>query len=123
MAVGSPYGFSNEDWETVSERKVKTDTLYVVMGYQFRSEYYDSNELSRSVEDMFLRAVSNYNQLPGSFPVRLNFHPLAAGYGGHLFNEIARDIIGSDIAVSPTNVFRNGISSGVNCNSLPWLRM
>jgi hypothetical protein len=32
-------------------------------------------------------------------PVQLIFKPLEAGYGEHLFNEIARDIISSDIAV------------------------
>ena len=35
--------------------------------------------------------------------VQLDFRPLAAGYGGHLFNKIARDIIGSDIAVFETS--------------------
>ena len=29
----------------------------------------------------------------------MEFKPLAAGYGEHLFNEIARDIISADIAV------------------------
>ncbi len=101
--VGSPYGFSDEDWEIVSERKARTDTLYVVMGYQFRSEYYESDELARNAQAMLLGAVNEYNRLPGSFQVQLDFHPLAAGYGEHLFNEIARDIIGSDIAVFETS--------------------
>ena len=36
-------------------------------------------------------------------PVQLDFQSLAAGYGGHLFNKIARDIIGADIAVFETS--------------------
>ena len=39
----------------------------------------------------------------GSLPAKLDFRPLAAGYGEHLFNEIARDIIASDIAVFETS--------------------
>ena len=35
--------------------------------------------------------------------VSLHFQPLAAGYGEHLFNEIARDIISADIAVFDTS--------------------
>jgi DNA-binding MarR family transcriptional regulator len=99
VPVGSPYGFSDEDWEIVAERKARADTLFVVLGHQFQSEHYDSNELRRNIEAMFLKAVNEYNQLPSSSPVHLEFHPLAAGYGEHLFNEIARDIIAADIAL------------------------
>jgi len=35
--------------------------------------------------------------------VILDFRALAAGYGEHLFNEIARDIISADIAVFDTS--------------------
>ena len=52
---------------------------------------------------MFQRTVDQYNQLPGVILVSLNFKSLAAGYGSHLFNEIARDIISSDIAVFETS--------------------
>jgi hypothetical protein len=52
---------------------------------------------------MFRTAVNQYNQTPGSLVTNLNFRPLAAGYGEHLFNEIARDIIASDIAVFETS--------------------
>ena len=41
----------------------------------------------------------SYNGDPKSVKVTLSFFPLAAGYGEHLFNEIARDIISADIAV------------------------
>lgn len=101
--VGSPYGFSDEDWEFVSERKARNDILYVVLGYRFRSDYYDSDKLKTSIEKMFLEAVNEYIQLPGSSHVALDFRPLAAGYGEHLFNEIARDIIAADIAVFETS--------------------
>ena len=61
-----------------------------------------SSMLRRHVEDMFLKAVNDYDNEPGSLPIRLNFQALAAGYGEHLFNKIARDIIGADIAVFET---------------------
>lgn len=103
VPVGSPYGFRDEDWEIVSERRSDSSVLNVVLGYQFESEYYDSDELQRNVEGMFLEAVNKYNGLPGSTPTRLQYQSLVAGYGEHLFNEIARDIISADIAVFDTS--------------------
>ena len=41
--------------------------------------------------------------LLGALKTTLVYAPLAAGYGEHLFNEIARDIIASDIAVFETS--------------------
>ncbi|MFT5180953.1 MAG: hypothetical protein ACI8S3_000830 [Alphaproteobacteria bacterium] len=101
--VGSPYGFTDEDWETVSERKSDKEHLYVVLGYQFESDHYDSDKLKQNVQVMFEGAVSEYCTLAAALPIELSFQPLEAGYGEHLFNEIARDIIGSDIAVFETS--------------------
>lgn len=101
--VGSPYGFNDEDWETVSERKSQHTKLYVVLGYQFESSHYDSNLLQENVKNDFVNSVDKYNKLPGSENIDLVFKPLAAGYGEHLFNEISRDIISSDIAVFDTS--------------------
>ncbi len=101
--LGSPYGFTDEDWELIAARKGQPDTLVVVMGYQFVSSSYDSSELRANVEAMFQNAVVVYNQQPGALHATLEFRPLGAGYGEHLFNEIARDIISSDIAVFDTS--------------------
>ena len=101
--IGSPFGFTDYDWEIVADRKSRTDSLYVVLGYQFESEYYDSKQLIANVRDMLERAVEEYNQLHGSYQIVLDFRPLRAGYGEHLFNEIARDIISADIAVFETS--------------------
>jgi hypothetical protein len=101
--IGSPYGFSDEDWETVSESKAKSGELRVVLGFQFSSTNYDSTQLVRNVESMFTRAVESYNADPQNLQVALEFRPLAAGYGEHLFNEIARDIISADIAIFDTS--------------------
>jgi len=116
--VGSPYGFSDSDWESVSERKAAIDKLYVVLGYQFKSTHYDSNKLVKNVEAMFRKTVDEYNKLPGSFSVELCFRPLRAGYGEHLFNEIARDIIAADIAVFETSDAGNS-KEGTRLNMLP----
>ncbi len=48
-------------------------------------------------------AVDDYNSLKNAIPVKLEFHPLATGYGEHLFNEICRDIISADIVVFDTS--------------------
>lgn len=59
--------------------------------------------LIENVNAMLETAVAAYNKKPETIKVILRFTPLAAGYGEHLFNEIARDIIGSDIAVFDTS--------------------
>jgi hypothetical protein len=73
------------------------------LGYKFESEHYDSDELIANVQDMFERAVTEYNELHVSYQIVLDFRALSAGYGEHLFNEIARDIISADIAVFETS--------------------
>jgi len=101
--VGSPYGFHDSDWELVTERKAERSKLFVVVGHPFISSYYDSGELINNLRNHFDKAVKTYNKLPTSYTVELDFSPLAAGYGEHLFNEICRDIICADIAVFETS--------------------
>lgn len=101
--IGSPYGFNDEDWEFIAKQKDRPNQLTVVMGYQFESTHYDAALLRENVHGMFGSAVEHYNTLAGSLGAVLEFRPLAARYGEHLFNEIARDIIASDIAVFDTS--------------------
>ncbi len=101
--VGSPYGFQDSDWELVAERKNERGKLFVVVGYQFTSSYYTSGDLVMNLRNHFEAAVKRYNALPTSLHVELEFSPLAAGYGEHLFNEICRDIICADIAIFETS--------------------
>lgn len=103
--AGSPYGFTDEDWEVVSRHKARADRLYIVLGHQFSSDTYDVSSLRKNVMAMFEAAVQRYNneRRHGSAQITLKFTVLAAGYGEHLFNQIARDIIGSDIAVFETS--------------------
>lgn len=104
--VGSPYGFTDEDWETVSRHKARADRLYVAFGHQFESKAYDTAKLRQNIEKLFERAVQRFNERSrghGHDPVKLRFNVLAAGYGEHLFNQIARGIIGADIAVFDTS--------------------
>ena len=101
--VGSPYGFQDEDWEYVAQQKSQSSELNVVFGYQFKSEYYDTDTLKQNVNSMMEKALIEYNTSAGSPEANLAFKPLAAGYGEHLFNQIARDIIGSDIAIFDTS--------------------
>jgi len=103
IPVGSPYGFQDEDWEIVAEKKSLDNMLSVVFGYQFKSEFYDTIRLKENLEKSFKSSVAEYNSLRNAIPVTLDFRPLAAGYGEHLFNEICRDIISADIAVFETS--------------------
>lgn len=101
--VGSPYGFTDEDWEIVTERKSNRRELRVVFGSPFRSSHFDVNQLRTTVRDMFQKAVEAYNRQANAIQVSLEHQVLTAGYGEHLFNEIARDIISADIAVFDTS--------------------
>ena len=101
--VGSPFGFTDEDWENVAERKSNQDTLYTVLGHQFRSEFFETERLRENIARMLEHAVNVYNKDPRGPTVTLEHRELGAGYGEHLFNEIARDIIGADIALFETS--------------------
>lgn len=101
--IGSPYGFTDADWETVSGRKAKKDVLNVVLGCKFQSPHYNTEELKTNVQAMFKQATERYNKENQGEHVSLEFVSLHAGYGEHVFNEIARDIISSDIAIFETS--------------------
>lgn len=96
---GSPYGFEDEDWKFVLSQKQDRSTLNVVLGLQWESNYYITNDLAQNVEGHFEHGLKAFNDRTGSDRACLRFEKLSAGYGQHLFNRIARDIIGSDIAV------------------------
>ena len=81
--IGSPFGFTDDDWETVSDRKSKPGELFVSFGHQFKSTFYDSKTLSTNINSMFLKAVDEYNKA-NTVAVELMFIPLGAGYGEHL---------------------------------------
>jgi hypothetical protein len=97
LPIGSPFGFTPEDWGMVTENKRDPSKIYIVFGFQLKSQYYDADNLEKNVKKMFQTAVEEYNELGNS--IILEFDNLSGGYGHHLFNKIARDIISSDIAV------------------------
>ena len=101
--IGSPYGFTDADWEFIADQKDRSSEIMVVLGYQFESEHRNSVLLKQNVEAMFQRAVERFNAMPTAISTTLTFRALEAGYGEHLFNEIARDIIAADIAVFETS--------------------
>jgi hypothetical protein len=125
LPVGSPFGFTDLDWEYVqTNRRLKT-TLIVVFGYQFASAHYQADKLRTNLQSSFQRAVDRYNQRGGRDQISLQFRPLAAGYGEHLFNQISRDIISADIAVfdtsdlNPNVMIEMGVALTWGCRVLP----
>ena len=100
--VGSPYGFTENDWDRVALQKEDRTTLYVVMGMQFHSEQYDSENLIKNIEGHFRQSLESYNSKVRE-KIKLNFEKLESGYGEHLFNTIAAAIIGADIAIFETS--------------------
>ena len=103
LPAGSPFGFTDQDWEYVQTLKRMENILYVVMGMQFESQKYDTEKLKQNIKVQFEKAIDNYNEKSSLEKIVLNFKHLSAGYGEHLFNQIARDIISSDIAVFETS--------------------
>ncbi|MCF8368032.1 MAG: hypothetical protein K9G76_03260 [Bacteroidales bacterium] len=102
LAAGSPFGFTDIDWEYVQKENSKIDTIKVVIGYQFESDYYSTENLVLNLKDDFEKSLDKLKK-EKNINIKLNYKPLAAGYGEHLFNQIARDIISSDIAVFETS--------------------
>ncbi len=103
VPIGSPYGFTDQDWEMVVETKSDTSKVNIIFGCAFQSPNYDTDKLKENVESTFKKALEIYNGRPGTLRIDLGFSSLSAGYGEHLFNEIARDIISADIAVFDTS--------------------
>jgi len=103
MPVGSPYGFQDEDWESVTLGRADKGRLIVVFGHQWESKHFNTEDLRKNVGAMFGAALSGALAKHKGTSVQLDYRPLQGGYGGHLFNEIARDIIGADIAVFDTS--------------------
>ncbi len=103
LPAGSPFGFTDQDWEYVQTNRRGKNILYVVMGMQFESQKYDTEKLKQNIKVQFEKAIDNYNEKSSLEKIVLNFKHLSAGYGEHLFNQIARDIISSDIAVFETS--------------------
>ena len=104
VPVGSPFGFTDVDWEHVSSERAKSGQLRVVLGYQFDSDHYDAAALVDNLRAQFEAALTAYNDHSRvDPPISLVFEPLSAGLGEHLFNEIVRAIISSDVAVFETS--------------------
>lgn len=109
VPVGSPYGFTDADWEFIESERRRSSSLKVVLGYQFESQHYDSEKLKSNIRHAFDEAVGLYNGEPGHPRTSLEFKTLSAGFGEHLFNEITRDIISADIAVFETSEFNPNV--------------
>lgn len=101
--VGSPYGFTSNDWEEVVFKKKNKQVLYVVIGMQLKSDIYDADLFPKNLKSHVENALLKYNQTIRDHKIELDFKSLKAGLGEHLFNQIARDIIGADIAFFETS--------------------
>lgn len=119
VPVGSPFGFTDIDWEYISSEHRKQGRLKVVLGYQFSSEHYDGMSLIKNVQLMFEEAVALYNARSGHDPLTIELTPLAAGYGEHLFNQIARDIITAHVAVFETSDHNPNVMIEMGVRVLP----
>ena len=97
--VGSPYGFDSRDLEYISLQQ-RSPKLSVVFGYKWESAHYDTDKLIEALTEEFTKALAASS---AAERLSLEFTPLKAGYGEHLFNQIARSIIAADIGVFETS--------------------
>jgi len=102
VPIGSPYGFTPNDWKVVIQNKRDVKTLYTVVGLQYKSDIYDCSSFLSNLENHILRAVQNFNRYHDT-ELKLNYKKLEAGLGEHQFNKVVRDIIGADIAFFETS--------------------
>ena len=124
--VGSPYGFTEDNWEEVTKRIRDKNQLYVVFGLQYKSEYYNTAALIENIKKYFLIAIENFkSDHHDEGNIKLNFKKLGADYGSHIFNGIAESIIGSDIAIfevsdrNPNVMIELGVALTWNRRVLP----
>jgi hypothetical protein len=101
--VGSPHGFTADDWEAVALRKEDPRTLYVLLGLQFVSSHYNPRALTRHVRSHFEEAVRRYNERHRDATIAVHFERVLAGLGTHGFSRVARDILSADVAVFETS--------------------
>jgi len=109
IPVGSPYGFKDEDWEQVEHEHGDTSRMIVVLGHQWRSTCFNTDDLRRNIGEMFEKTLFRVLAKKKGAHVTLDYRPLQGGHGGHLFNEIARDIISADIAVFDTSDLNSNV--------------
>jgi hypothetical protein len=125
---GSPYGFEAQDWEFVETELSRRGLLKVVLGHPWESEHFDVAALKANLETQFADVLAAYESEPGSDAAALDFVPLKGGYGEHLFNEIARDIISADIAIFDTSdlnsnvMIEMGVALTWVCGYIPFAR-
>jgi hypothetical protein len=103
MAIGSPYGFGRDDLSFVKDQRSRKNTLIVSFGHKFNSSTYSSQELISNIGKTLAKAIEEYNTQNPRSSVSLEFTTLGAGLGEHLFNNIARTIMGSDISIFETS--------------------
>ena len=82
--------------------------MIVAFGHAHESRYFHSERLRAAIAVEFQRALTAALPHIGR-DVTLDFRVLEAGFGGHLFNQIARDIIASDIAVFETSDLNSNV--------------
>lgn len=100
--VGSPYGFTEDDWEYVELKRRQANIIYIIFGYQFESRYYDTSRLIQNIKSKIESINAKINNT-STQKIEVVFKSLSAGYGEHLFNSIAREIISADIAIFETS--------------------
>lgn len=103
--VGSPFGFTPQDWEYILLEQ-RSPKLAVIFGCQWDSTHYDTDKLIHALTEEFRRALEESS---AAGRLTLDFKPLKAGYGEHLFNQIARSIIAADIGIFETSDFNPNV--------------
>ena len=84
--IGSPYGFTEIDWETVSLQKEENQALYVVLGMQFNSNFYDSDLLAGNIQTILQNAVEEYNKQKQEGKIILHFEKVSCWFRENIYS-------------------------------------
>lgn len=90
--------FDESALERIAKRRQAKSKVFIVFGYQFESQYYDSSELRKNISARLSRLQNLFSDLDG-LDFSLEFRPLKGGLGKHVFEDILVDIASADIAI------------------------
>jgi hypothetical protein len=106
----------------VTRHRNDHEKLIVVFGHQWDSKFFNTEDLRRKHRRNVRLALDAVLATRKEVKMTLDYRPLKGGYGEHLFNEIARDILSADIAVFDTSDLNPNvmIELGVALVALTW---
>jgi hypothetical protein len=119
-----PYGSTDFNSIYVFPNRKEENEISVVIGLQYISDYYNTNELIGNFKGYFEKSIEIYNKKNFKNKIDLYFEKLSGEYGKPLQKSIKEKITSSDIAIfeisdqNPNVMMEYGIAIGKNVCTL-----